>query len=154
MSLTIVARIAAVGAVLVLAVLVFGACGPGYGGSPTAPPPPTLRTWNVAGTSQATGPQSCSGSSHDFMAAAGAITVTLVSTTGGVGMSVEVCAGGIDDHACSINLVPIAVGQTITGTLRGDAGQILKFNTANCGGGGPAPTNPVVYTATVTYFVQ
>jgi len=134
-----------------LAGILLGACG-GGGGSPTAPPTPTLRTVAVSGTSTATSANSCSGGSHDFLAAEGPISITLNTTSGGVGMGVQVCAGGIDNNNCSINLVPIAVGQTITGTRRGDAGQTLKFNTANCGGAGPAPANPVNYTATLSYF--
>lgn len=143
-------RVAVVVTSVALAGILFGACGGGGGGSPTAPP--TLRTVAVSGTSTATGALSCSGGAHDFVAAEGAISVTLNTTSGGVGMGVQVCAGGIDNNNCSINLVPIAVGQTITGTRRGDAGQTLKFNTANCGGGGPAPANPVNYTATLTHF--
>ena len=148
------APIAAVVASFGVAWLVLGACGYS-GGSPTAPappPPPTVVRQGANGTARATGPLSCSGDSHEFVAAAGAISVTLNGTTGGVGMAVQVCAGGIDDNACSIPLVPIAVGQTVTGTRRGASGQTLKFNTANCGGGGPAPAEPVNYTATLEYL--
>jgi hypothetical protein len=144
----------AAAALVAAAALLAGACGGGGGGGGggiTPPPPPT--TLNFMGTARATGPTSCTGDSHNFQAADGAISVTLVSTTNHVGMAVQVCAGGIDDNNCSINLTPIAEGQTINGARRGAAGQNLKFNTANCGGNGPVPADPVQYTARIT-FVQ
>lgn len=142
-----------VASLLALGLIFLGGCGGGGGGStPTAPPMPTApQTISVSGTARALGPGSCSGDSHDFQAAEGAISVTLVQTTGGVKMGVQVCAGGIDNNNCSINLQPIVVGQTVAGTRVGAAGQNLKFNTANCGGGGTAPATPIDYTATLTF---
>jgi hypothetical protein len=124
------------------------------GGGPSSPPPagPTVsesRTFN--GTTRANSPTSCGGDSHDFTAADGAVSVTLVQSTGGVSMAVQVCAGGVDNNACTINLGPIAVGQTKTGTRQGVAQQNLKLMPANCGGNGPVPAAAVDYTATVTF---
>jgi hypothetical protein len=103
------------------------------------------------GTARALSDTSCSGDSHDFVAAEGPIAVTLVQSTGGVGLAIQVCAGGIDNNDCSINLMPIAVGQTVSGTRKGGSQQNLKLNAANCGGGGPPPPAPVGYAVTVTF---
>lgn len=138
---------------LATAVLLLGACG-GGGDSPTTPAPPQTEVRTVSGTARASGANSCSGDSHDFQAAEGAISITLLQTTGGVGMGVQVCAGGIDNNNCSINLRPIVIGQTVGGARVGAASQNLKFNTANCGGGGPAPAMPIEYTATLTFLRQ
>jgi hypothetical protein len=104
------------------------------------------------GTTRAITSTSCSGDSHDFQAADGPISVTLVQVTGATSLVVQVCAGGIDDNNCSINQTPIAVGQTKSGTRRGGADQNLKLLPPNCGGGGPPPPGPVGYTATVSYL--
>lgn len=135
-----------------VAVSLLAACGGGGGGgSPTAPPAPRTETLTVTGSTRATGPTSCTGDSHDFVAADGAISVTLLETTGGVGLHAQVCAGN-DDNNCSINQTRMAVGGTLTGTRRGGAGQTLKFLTLNCGAGNePAPATPIQYRATVTY---
>lgn len=131
------------------AALLATACG---GGSSPAPPGPTVTDMRTfMGTARATGATSCSGDSHDFAAADGPISVTLNQSTGGIGMAVQVCAGGIDDNNCSINLMPISVGQTVSGTRRGGASQNLKLNAPNCGAGGPPPAGPISYTATVTF---
>lgn len=137
---------------LATAVLLLGSCG--GDDSPTAPAPPQTEARTVSGTARASGANSCSGDSHDFLAAEGAISITLLQTTGGVGMGVQVCAGGVDNNNCTINLRPIVVGQMVSGARIGAASQNLKFNTANCGGGGPAPAMPIEYTATLTFLRQ
>jgi len=126
-------------------------CGGGGGTTPTPTGPPVTQTRTFVGTTRANSPTSCSGDSHDFEAAEGTIAVTLVQSTGGVGMAVQVCAGGVDNNDCTINLRPIAVGQTVNGARKGVPQQNLKLMPANCGGGGPMPQGPVDYTATVTF---
>ena len=82
-------------------------------------------------------------------AAAGPVMVTLTQSTDNLGA--QVCAGGIDNNDCTINLMPLAVGQTRSGDRRGGTSQTLKLLASNCGGGGSVPPGPIQYTATVTY---
>lgn len=127
-------------------------CGGGDGsdGSPTSPPAaPFTRT--VSGTTRATGASSCTGDSHPFQGAAGTVSVTLNQSSGNTALMVQVCAGGVDNGNCTINQQKIEVGGTVTGTRIGDANQVLAFLPLNCGGGGPMPTAPITYSATVTY---
>ena len=124
-------------------------CG-GAGGSSAGPSGGT-ETRTFMGTTRALSATSCTGDSHDFVAGEGPVSVTLVQTTGGTALVVQVCAGGIDNGDCTINQTPIAVNQTVRGTRRGGATQNLKLLPLNCGGGGPIPDGPIVYTATVTF---
>jgi hypothetical protein len=103
------------------------------------------------GTTRANSATSCSGDSHDFQAGEGAVTPTLVQSTGSTGLTAQVCAGGIDDRNCTINQTPLAVMQTLSGARKGGTSQNLKLLPLNCGGGGPVPPGPIDYTATVTY---
>ena len=136
---------------LTFSAAVMTSCG-GGDDSPTSPQPPGTITTTFRGTTRATGPTSCSGDSHDFRAAAGPITVTLNESTGNVTLGVQVCVGGIDDNNCTINLMPLAVGSTATGTAGpGMPTQVLKLNAPNCGGGGPVPPGPVEYRVTVVH---
>jgi hypothetical protein len=105
----------------------------------------------VTGTTRALTPTSCSSDSHDFSAGEGPVTVTLLQSTDNLTLGVQVCAGGIDNNDCTINLQRIAVNQTVTGYRKGGRSQNLKFLPPNCGGGGPAPPGPVQYTAIVSY---
>jgi hypothetical protein len=131
------------------AAMLAASCG---GGSTPSPPGPTVTDMRTfMGTARALSATSCAGDSHDFDAADGPIVVTLVQSTGAIEMAVQVCAGGIDNNDCSINLTPIVVGQTVNGTRKGGARQNLKLNPPNCGPrGGPVPPGPVDYTVTVT----
>lgn len=125
----------------------------GCGSSPSGPsgqPQPVTET--VTGSTRQTGPNSCTSDSHDFMAADGEIRVTLLETSDPAGaLAVQVCAGGIDNNNCTINVARIAVGQTLTGTRRGTVNQNLKFLAHNCVFGGPLLSDPMTYRATVTY---
>jgi hypothetical protein len=66
-------------------------------------------------------------------------------------LAVQVCAGGIDNNNCTINVARIAVGQTLTGRRRGAANQNLKFLAHNCVFGGPVLTQSMTYRGSVTY---
>jgi hypothetical protein len=134
-----------------VAILWLGLCPACGGNGPSTPAPPVTETRTFMGTTRATSPTSCMSDSHDFQAREGLITVTLVQSTGGTLLVAQVCAGGIDDHNCTINQAPIAVGQTLSGTRKGGADQNLKLLPLNCGGGGPAPDTPIDYTASVSY---
>ena len=139
--------------VLALAVAaVLPSCGGGGGGAAPPPGPSVTDTRTFTGTTHANSATSCGGDSHDFEAREGAITVTLVQSTDGTPLSVQVCAGGIDNNDCSINQTRIAVGQTVSGTRKGAPQQNLKLLPVNCSpAGGPAPPGPVSYTATVSF---
>jgi hypothetical protein len=121
------------------------ACGGGGGGpaTPSSSGPQTLTFTGVANPS-------CQLGGHNFEAADGAIALTLVQSTGNVGLYGQVCAGGIDNNNCSINQTPMVVGQTLTGSRKGASGQNVKMLTLNCGTGA-APPGPVDYTITVVH---
>ena len=128
-------------------------CGGGGGGSAQPTSPPVQVTENFSGTTTQSGPGSCGGDSHNVVAAAGEMAVRLVATSDPAGaLSVQVCAGGIDNRDCTINQQKIAVGQTLTGARKGDAGQNLKLLPHNCVFGGPVTAAPVTYTAALTYM--
>jgi hypothetical protein len=135
-----------------LMAVVLGACGGGGGGGNSPTQVPTLQTQTFNGTATASSPTSCTGGSHVFQALDGPITVTLIQSTGSVAMATQVCAGGIDNNDCSVNLQRIEVGQTVSGARKGQGSQTLVLQTANCGGGGPAPATPIAYSARVTYM--
>lgn len=133
--------------------LALTACGGGGGGSPTAPPaPPTTVTVDFTGNTRASSPTSCGGDRHSFDAAQGPISVTLMSTTGNVGLSAQLCAGDVAGPDCTIPRRPIALGQMLTAERRGVSSQTLSLLTANCGGGGPAPVGEVTYAVRVSYL--
>lgn len=129
------------------------ACGGSGGSTPTAPQaPPTPTTAEFMGRTTASSATSCGGDRHAFDAQAGPIGVQLLSTTGSVGLSVQLCAGDIAGPDCTIPRRPIGLGETVTAERRGTSSQTLSLLTANCGGNGPAPTGPVDYTVRVTYL--
>ena len=127
-------------------------CGGGGGGKSPTDGGGGIQTRTFSGSTQATGPGSCISDSHDFVAAQGVVSVTLVQSTGSTALSVQVCAGGIDNNQCTINQTVIAVGQTLTGTRKGISSQNLKLLPLTCSpAGGPVPPGPILYTVTVTY---
>ena len=125
----------------------------GCGGSAPAPSSTQTAPFTQAfsGTTR-TASGTCTGDSHDFPAAAGDIAVKLVETSDPAGaLSVQVCAGGIDNGNCSIRQQRISVGQTITGVRVGSTPQNLKLLGHNCVFGGPVVADPISYRAEVTY---
>ena len=109
-------------------------------------------TQTFSGTTRQT-QTGCTGDSHDFTAADGAISVQLLETSDAAGaLSVQICAGGIDNGNCSIRQQKINVGQTISGSRIGVAAQNLKLLGHNCVFGGPAVADPISYRVTVTYL--
>lgn len=127
------------------------ACG---GGSTTptspAPSPTPLGITETATFTGAANP-SCQGGGHTFQAADGAVSLTLVEATGGVGLYGQVCAAETgDNNACTVNQRRMAVGETLGGPRRGSATQVVKMLTLNCGPG-PTPPAPVQYTIRLTY---
>ena len=126
-----------------------GGCGSSTSGPTPAQTTPFTQTFS--GTTRTT-TNTCTGDSHDFPPAAGDIAVKLVETSDPAGaLSVQVCAGGIDNGNCSIKQQKINVGQTITGARVGGSPQNLKFLGHNCVFGGPVITDLISYRADVTY---
>jgi len=119
------------------------------GSSPTSPP--ATQTLAFSGTARATGPTSCAGGSHAFAAGSGTVTVRLDQSTGNTALVVQVCAGAVDNNNCTINQRRLEVGQSVSGMRVGTANQVLAVNPLNCGGGGPAPSEPIAYSVTVMY---
>ena len=75
-------------------------CGGGGGGdSPTDLP--RLKTETFSGTTNKT-PTSCTGDNVSFNAREGAITVTLVESTGGAELFAQICANGLDDRGAFV----------------------------------------------------
>jgi hypothetical protein len=122
------------------------------GGSPTGGTPVQVSD-TFTGTTTQSGPGSCGGDSHNVVAAAGEMSVRLVATSDPAGaLSVQLCAGGIDNRDCTINQQKIAVGQALSGARKGEAAQNLKLLPHNCVFGGPVMTTPITYTVTLTYM--
>jgi hypothetical protein len=108
----------------------------------------------LSGTTRQTAQGSCSGDSHDFSAADGTVSVQLLETTDPSGaLSVQVCAGGIDNRDCTINQQKITVGQTLSGPRKGVASQNLKFLPHNCVFGGAFdPAVGITYRVSLTHM--
>ena len=136
-----------VGAAAVLAV----ACsGSSNNNSPAPAPVTTTQVFTGTTTQAATG--GCTGDSHNFEAKEGAISVRLVETSDPAGaLSVQVCAGGIDNGNCSIRQQKILVNQTLTGSRIGISTQNLKMLGHSCVFGGPPATSPISYRVELTY---
>lgn len=129
----------------------------GCGGSSTSPTPPsgsTPTTVTLSGTTRQSAQGSCGGDSHDFTAADGDISVRLIETSDPAGaLSLQVCAGGIDNRDCTINQQKISVGQTLTGARKGIASQNLKLLPHNCVFGGPFdPAVGITYRVSLTHM--
>ena len=94
-----------------------------------------------------------SGAGHPFEAGEGIVTVTVVAASGDV--AAQICHPTAVNHAteCTIPpFAPIAVGASVSATLKGGRQQLLKFVPAACGAPGiPASTAPITYSATFTY---
>lgn len=130
------------------AALLLAACG--GSAAPGGPSGPVTETF--MGTTMVTGVGSCGGDTHDVRLGEGAVAATLVQTTGNAGLMIQLCAGGIDDRNCTINQMPIAVGQTLNAPARkGIPGHNLKLLPLYCGSGAPPPPGPIQYTVSVTH---
>jgi hypothetical protein len=133
---------------LLAAALLSATCGGGYGGSPT-PTPTGTETANYTGTTRSTSATSCTGDSHAFTAADGAISVTLVSTSTNENLTAQICPP--NSLTCTLTRRPINIGQTIDAARQGGASQVLSLLPLNCGTSAPPSTDPITYTARVTY---
>jgi hypothetical protein len=91
--------------------------------------------------------------SHPIAAGEGTVTVTLIQASESP-MKLQICHPTAVNHAleCTVPpFAPIAVGQSVSATLRGGRAQIVTLYPAECGGP-TAPPGPLVsYTMTVVY---
>ena len=132
---------------LLAAALLSASCG---GGSSSPTPAPTVtETANYTGTTRSASATSCTGDSHPFTAAEGAVTVTLVSTSTNENLTVQICPP--NSLACTLTRRQINVGQTIEAPRAGGASQVLSLLPLNCGTSAPPSTDPITYNARVTY---
>ena len=136
--------------------LAAGCGGSSSGGNPpgSPAPTPTQATQTFSGTTIRTASGSCSGDVHEFTAVDGEITVRLTATSdSNNALSVQICGGPNDIGTnCAVRQQKIAVGQTLSGARQGPANQVLQFLGHNCVFGGPPVTDPITYTAVVTYM--
>jgi hypothetical protein len=136
-----------------VALSALAACG---GSSPNTPAqrPPEPVTATFSGTTRQSAQGACGGDSHDFTAAEGDVSVRLVETSDPSGaLSVQVCAGGVDNRDCTINQQRITAGQSLTGARKGVATQNLKLLPHNCVFGGPFdPAVGITYRISVTHM--
>ena len=148
-----VARFAVRGLPAGMAPLVFvlaSACGgDGGGGSPTAPPQRVSESFTGTTTSNATG--GCSAEGHAYFVAADSSVEVRLETSGDPTLRVQVCANGIDNNDCTINLTSIAVGASVSGVRKGAQNQSVSFRRLGCTGGAPNVPGTISYTATITY---
>lgn len=126
-------------------VIVAGSCSEST--DPTSPA--TQRTQTFNGSTRVTG-TGCTGDSHDFDTLEGQVTVRLEQSPEAPSLRVQVCAGGIANNNCTVNLQRIDVGQTLSGARAGGVRQNLKFLPPDCAAS--AAPGPFTYRATVTYF--
>ena len=133
---------------LVLAAALLSAtCGGGY--SSPSPAATVTETANYTGTTRSTSATSCTGDSHTFTAADGAITVTLVSTSTNENLTAQICPP--NSQTCTLTRRQINIGQTIETPRQGGASQVLSLLPLNCGTTAPPSTEPITYNARITY---
>jgi hypothetical protein len=137
----------------VCALLTTSACG-GSSSSPSPTPTPSGPvTVSFTGTTRQSAQGSCGGDSHDFTTASGDVSVQLLETSDPNGaLSVQACAGGVDNRDCTINQQKITVGQTLTGARKGIASHNLKLLPHNCVFGGAFdPAVGITYRVSLTH---
>ncbi len=141
------------GGFLFVGALCGAACGGGGGGGGTPTSPPMTEVLRVSGSTTTLAGGGCTSDSHVFIVAeGGTVQVSLTASSDAAGLMVQVCAGGIDNNNCTINLQPLAVGATLSGSRHGGDSQSLKFLRRGCTGADPFVAGPATYTATATYL--
>jgi hypothetical protein len=109
-------------------------------------------TQTVSGVTTSVAIGSCSPSANDFtVAVGGSVQVKLDASGDAGGLKVQLCADGLDNNDCTINLQSVGVGASVSGVRKGSARQVLSFLRLGCTGQGPFVAGATTYTATVTY---
>ena len=128
------------------------ACGGGGGATPpTAPGTPQSST--LSGTASINGTGGCSSSGHPLSTGAGTITVT-VTQANAARVKIQVCAPGAVNHAAECTVAPfasLAVGESVSATLKGGRSQVVTVFPEGCGSAGNPAATTITYTVTATY---
>jgi hypothetical protein len=144
---------------LAAALLASVACG-GGGGPTTAPTPaPNPGTGGstsstFSGTSSYNGAGGCSSPSrHDFSAGEGTIVVTLTQASASAAR-VQVCHPTAANHNTDCTIPPfasVAVGASVSATLKGGRSQTVTVYPDACGRAGTFPASDLSYTVNVSH---
>lgn len=139
-------------AVPVFALLMVAACGGGSSNAtPTAPSGP--QTASFSGTASTTDAGGCSSAGHTITAGSGTLTI-VVGQASASRIKLQVCAPTAVDHANECTIPPfasLAVGESISRTLKGGRTQAITVYPDACGSSGNPPASTVTYTIAVTY---
>lgn len=139
-------------ATVLLAFFLAGCGGGGGGGTPTGPPPGP-RTSAFSGTASTNGTGGCSPGAHTVLTGAGSITVA-VTQASAPRIKLQICHPTAVNHATECTVPPfasIAVGESVTATLKGGSNQSVAVFPEGCGSPGNPPASSVTYSISVTY---
>lgn len=128
-------------------------CGGGGGGGTPTGPPPGPRTSTFSGTASTNGTGGCSPGAHTVLTGAGSITVA-VTQASAPRIKLQICHPTAVNHATECTVPPfasIAVGESVTATLKGGSSQSVALFPESCGSPGNPPASSVTYSVTVTY---
>lgn len=139
-----------IGPALLLSFLL-SACGGGSSGGPTTAP--AVLTVETHTGSIAPSTLGCNSGDHTFTAREGTISVRLDATSAAdQSVSAQICAGADVAGQCTISQQRLTVGQTLSGTRVGAAGQTLKLLRQDCVSSAQQASAPVTYSTTLTYL--
>lgn len=147
-------RISAPLAFALAAGVAVASCG-GGSATPTASTPVGPQTTAFSGSSRVADNGGCSSlvASHAFSAGEGTLTVTLTQAAA-PRMMIQVCAPTAVTHATECSIPPfavLAVGQSVTGTVKLGRSQVVVVYPDGCGGPGATPTAPISYSVSVVH---
>ena len=133
-----------------LSLIALGGCG--GSDSPPTTQPPGPRTSTLTGSASTNGTGGCSSSGHTLATGAGSLTLT-VSQASNARVKVQVCHVAQTDHTqCTVPpFASLAVGESLTATLKGGRDQVVTIYPEACGGPGNPPAATVTYTVSATY---
>lgn len=125
-------------------------CG-GYDGPPTDPNPGP-QTSTLTGTASTDAAGGCSTPGHRLTTGAGSITLT-VAQASAARVKLQVCDVTQTDHTqCTVPpFAAVAVGESVTATIRGGRDQSVSVYPEACGSPGSPPATSITYTVSATY---
>ena len=120
------------------------------GPGPTTPPGP--QTTTLTGSASTDGAGGCSTPGHRLATAAGSITLT-VTQASAARVKLQVCDVTQTDHTqCTVPpFAAVAVGESLTATIRGGRDQSVSVYPEACGSPGTPPASSVTYTVSAAY---
>lgn len=130
--------------------LVLAGCG-GNGNPPTTPPP-VPQTSTLTGTASTSDAGGCSSPGHTLATGTGSISLT-VTQASAARIKLQVCHVAQTDHTqCTVPpFASLAVGESLTATLKGGRDQVVTIYPDACGSPGNPPASTVTYTVSATY---